>query len=173
LPSVTSVMPAPLSTTSYSIPTPQTGTFSLALCIISAQRHEVLVHNADTSIMATIPVIELSGLGLVRQQLSQPQLPAHEPMGPQSYETQGKASVVCQSQRSPSPCSWQNEAKEHYRKPSYNSRHGSRGKYHREQLQEQNQEGYDQNFMTRLTAHATGDLCQPVNGELPQKMSSG
>jgi hypothetical protein len=96
--------------------------------------------------MAAIPVIELSGLGLVMQWLSQLQPLAREPRGLRSYKTQGEASVVRQSQRSPSPCSRWNEAEECYHKPSYDSWHGSQGEYCRERSQEWNQEGYDQTY---------------------------
>jgi hypothetical protein len=51
----------------FDMPQLASSSFSLAPRIITVQRHEVLVHDADTGIMAAVPVLEFSGLGLAMQ----------------------------------------------------------------------------------------------------------
>jgi hypothetical protein len=63
----------------YSFDTLQlsSSSFSLAPRIITAQRCKVLVHDADNGVMAAVPVLEFSGLGLAMQH-SDPRAQAQE-----------------------------------------------------------------------------------------------
>jgi hypothetical protein len=160
-------MPAPFSTTLYSVPAPQTGTFSLAPCIINAQRQEILVHNADTGIMAAVLVIELSGLGLAMQWFSQPQPLAHgvtkHKAKPALFAEVGDhLHLVCNGMKlrniTTNPPMTGGRAAEANTAGS-NRRSGTK-------------KVITKITVTRMTAHVMGDLHQLVNGEPPQTRSS-